>query len=135
MVAVMRWPVMLCGGMVVAGLLAGGCAWSRVEINDGQTYAKSRAVRPGKTTTAQLEAIMGSAPNTVMPVKDGRQLFIYNFGDSKTEEFNLILVRFAKTNARLDTAYFMIGKNGVVEHVSVSNNSQRVPWEWVPFGN
>jgi uncharacterized protein YxeA len=132
MVAKKQWAVLTA--VMVAGMLAGGCAWSRTKINDENAYVKAQAVQPGKTTAAQLEAIMGSAPNTVMPMKGNRQVFIYNFGDSKTEAFNLLIVNFSKTNARLDSAYFVIGANNVVEHKSVSNNSRRVPWEWAPFG-
>ena len=133
MVMQKHWAML--AATVLAGLLAGGCAWSRTKINDENAYVKAQAVQPGRTTAAQLEAIMGSAPNTVMPMKGNRQVFIYNFGDSKTKACNLLIVNFSKTNARLDSAYFVIGENNVVEHKSVSNNSQQVPWEWAPFGN
>ncbi len=120
---------------VTATLCGSGCAWNRVKINDPDAGVRADQVIPGKTKTADLVRIMGSEPNSVMPVKGDRQLYIYNFGDTKTKAFNLILIEIGKSNSRLDSAYFFIDPNGVVERKSVSRNSREVPWEWWAFGD
>jgi hypothetical protein len=98
-------------------------------------FEKSALVEVGKTKGADLESIIGSPPNTIIPMQGGREVQIYNFGDSKTSGLTLILLNISKSNVRFDSAYFFIDAQGVVERKSLSNYSKDVPWQWWAFGN
>lgn len=126
-------PILLFLLSVTATGLLSGCTWSRVKVNNEEVFEKSKQVEVGKTRADELETILGSPPNSIITLGGGREVQAYNFGDSKTNGLTLIVVNIMKTNARLDSAYFFIDANGIVERVSVSNNSADVPWEWNAF--
>lgn len=121
---------------ITAMLMAtSGCMWSRVRMNEAENndmVLRSQKVQPGQTRNADLLRIMGTAPNTVTPLRDGRQLYAYHVADSKTEGFSLILVTFAKTNSRTDSVFFLMSPNGVVE-AAYRGKPENIPWEWWPF--
>jgi len=121
---------------VTAVLMAtSGCMWSRVRMNDAEAndmVIRSQKIQPGQTSNAELLRIMGTAPNTVTPLRDGRQLYAYHVADSKTKGFSLILVSFSKTNSRTDSVFFLVNQSGVVE-AAYRGKPENVPWEWWPF--
>ncbi len=116
-------------------LCLGACTFARAKINAEDIYEKVGSVQIGKTKAADLERIIGSPPNSIIPLQGGREVQIYNFGDSKTNGLTLIVLNISKTNLRFDSAYFFIDTNGVVERKSVSNYSSDVPWQWWAFGD
>ena len=128
----MMHRILLLLSLVAVGF-ASGCTWSRVKVNSEEVLEKSKQIEVGKTKADELETILGSPPNSIIPLGGEREVQVYNFGDSKTNGLTLIVVNITKTNVRLDSAYFFIDADGVVERVSVSNNSEDVPWEWNAF--
>jgi hypothetical protein len=113
----------------------GACTFARAKINAEDVHEKVGNVQVGQTKAAELETIIGSPPNSIIPLPGGREVQIYNFGDSKTNGLTLILLNISKTNLRFDSAYFFIDATGVVERKSVSNYSKDVPWQWWAFGD
>jgi len=111
-----------------------GCTWSRIKYNVEDFHTRAARVKVGQTNAADLEKIFGSAPNTIIPGKDDKSIYVYNFGDTKTNGLTLIIVNISKSNVRTDSAYFFVNNAGVVEKASISNNSEDVPWEWWAFG-
>ena len=79
--------------------------------------------------------MLGSPPNNVIAVGGGRTVYLYAFGDSKTEGFNIILLEITKSNVGIDSAIFIADRNGVVQESYVSNNSRDLPWEFWAFGD
>jgi hypothetical protein len=116
-------------------LCLGACTFARAKINAEDMFEKSSLVEVGKTKAADLESIIGSPPNSIIPLQGGREVQIYNFGDSKTNGLTLILLNITKTNVRFDAAYFFVDANGIVERKSISNYSKDVPWQWWAFGS
>ena len=133
---VSRKRLALASVLVLLNVLSfAGCTFSRARINAEDMFEKAGHVEVGKTKGAELESIIGSPPNTIIPMQGGREVQIYNFGDSKTNGLTLIIINILKTNVRFDSAYFFIDANGVVERKSISNYSKDVPWQWWAFGN
>ncbi len=91
-------------------------------------------MEPGITQATDLESIFGSPPNAIIPSSDGT-IHLYNFGDAKTEGFNIFIVSFRKSNVGLDSALFFVGDDGVVSKKVISNNSKDLDWEFWPFGD
>lgn len=111
-----------------------GCTWSRAKVNVEDFHERAARVKVGVTKAADLQGIFGSAPNSILPGKDGGSIYVYNFGDAKTNGLTLIIVNISKTNAGSDSAYFFVNAQGVVERASISTNSEDIPWEWWAFG-
>jgi hypothetical protein len=116
-------------------LSAAGCSFARTRTNLDDFYQRAESVVPGETRIRDLVDILGSPPNNVIPLPDGGQVFLYTFGDAKTAGLDLILFSVSKSNVGVDTAIFTIGKDGVVEEVIYSTNSQKLDWQLWPFGD
>jgi hypothetical protein len=112
--------------------MSSGCLWSRVKINDTDAPAKARTIRPGTTTASELVKTMGAPPNSIIPLKNNRTIFIYNSSDSKQKGFNIIILGISKTNTRTSSTYFLINENAIVEKVSTAKPGN-VEWEWWAF--
>jgi hypothetical protein len=110
-----------------------GCSWSRQKFNVEDFHKKAAAIKIGETKAADLESIFGSPPNAIIPFKES-SIHLYNFGDTKTESFNLLIVNFQKSNVGLDSAMFFVDESGIVKDAVISNNSQNLNWEYWPFG-
>jgi hypothetical protein len=113
----------------------GGCTFNRAQINQADMAQRMAGVVPGQTTIAEVEAMAGSSPTSITPLGDGKSLYAYTFGDSKTAALFLILLNISKTNAGFDTALFLVDENGVVEWSGVGQNSKDLPWQWWAFGD
>ena len=110
-----------------------GCTFHRSRLNIEDFNAKAAQIEPGKTTAGELVEILGSQPNTILPIEDGQSIYIYYFGDTKTGGLTLIIVNFLKTNSGIDSGFFILDKNKVVQRAFVSRNSEEVSWGWWPF--
>jgi hypothetical protein len=116
-------------------LLAGGCSFARVRTNAEDFHERVKAVVPGVTRGEELRAILGSDPNASLDLWGGTGwILVYAFGDSKTAAFNLLLFNVSKTNVGIDSAYFIVDSDGVVQEMFVSDYSKDLPWEWWAFG-
>jgi len=121
--------------LVLIALVCTGCLWARQRVNNPNVFHLTDKVAVGKTTDQQLMNIMGTPPVAILPAGEGKEIFLYNFGDVKTKGLTLIIFNVKKTNAGFDSAYFLIGKDKVVERKMVSDNSQDLPWEWWAFAD
>jgi hypothetical protein len=113
--------------------LAGGCMWSRVKINSADVTSRAGAVKPQVTKAQDLQKLVGQPPSNILPLKSGKQIYVYTCGESKTKAFDIILVSVSKTNTRMDSTYVLVNEQGVVEAVETGAASE-IPWEWWAFG-
>lgn len=113
-------------------LLNSGCIWSRVKVNDTNMASKALSIRPGETKANELIRNMGQPPSSIIPLKNGKTVYVYNSSESKKKGFNLIIIAISKTNVRSDSTYFLINAEGVVEKVSSAKPGE-LPWEWWAF--
>ena len=113
-------------------MLSSGCIWTRAKVNDTDISSKARVIKPGVTKADELVKTMGQPPNSIIPIKNDRTIFVYNSSDSKTKGLYAIIINISKTNTQTSSTYFLIDANGVVEKVSTSKQGE-VPWEWWAF--
>lgn len=110
-----------------------GCMWSRVAINGADVVSRAQAAKTRASLAKDLLSLMGQPPSTILPLKSGKQIYVYTSGESKTKAFDIILVSISKTNTRTDAAYFLVNEQGVVESAHVGPPGE-LPWEWWAFG-
>ncbi len=113
--------------------LLGGCIWNRALVNDAGVAARAEAIVPGQTRAEELPGIMGRVPTSVIPLRDGRLIYAFSYGDAKTEGFTLILFTLSKTNSAFSAVYVFTDEAGVVRHVEASP-APETAWETWPFG-
>jgi len=128
-VLLMKLITALCFCVVLT--FAAGCSFSREFINDPNLPANTTSLEVGSSTQQDLLELLG-APNSVIPLGESRNMFIYSFGNSKKAGLSLLIVSFSKTNKGLDTAVFIL-EDEIIADMYVSNNSEYIPWEWWSF--
>ena len=129
----LRLPARLAGAALL--LATSACSWSKTVINESDFLTRADKVIVGQTKREQLPAILGSTPLTWIETDNGTQVYVYTYGQTKTKGFNMILLGISKSNTRIDAAYFVTDKDGVVSMKFVGTNSKDVPFEWWAFGD
>ena len=119
--------------IALAAPLLGGCIWNRAKVNDAGVAARAEAIVPGVTRAEELPGLMGTVPSSVIPLKDGRVVYAFSYGDAKTEGFTLILFTLSKTNSAFSAVYVFTDAAGVVRRVEASP-APVTDWETWPFG-
>ena len=82
-----RLPIVVI--LLTLPVLLNACVWGRQKINVEGFHEKAELVVAGETKADELSGILGSPPNAILPLKEGKKLYVYTFGDGKTEAFNL----------------------------------------------
>ncbi len=109
-----------------------GCAFSRGNVGDAFHEEDVAALRKGETTRAQVVAKLG-APDRIVAA-NGREIFQYYRYDLKASSLLLILVNFSRFNIRSDDLYVMFNQQGVVDEVVFGKRTDRMEFQWWPFG-
>ncbi len=126
--------VILGLALMLFAMSQSGCAWRRARTNVADMYARVDRVLEGSTTSVQLVEILGSPPNNVIELPGNKTLFLYTFGDQKTEAFSLVLIEISRSNIGVDSALFVL-ENDVVQKMYVSTNSKDLAWQFWPWGD
>lgn len=127
------WSVLRLALLGVVLAFAPGCIWTRAKVNNAAVRERAGVIVPGQTRAEQLSALLGVVPSAVVPLKDGRQVLVFAYGDAKTEGLSLIVVTFTKTNSAFSAVYVLVNAEGVVEQVQTAPQ-QELAWETWPFG-
>ena len=115
-------------------LLAGGCVWNRMKINDPSVAERAAAIKPGVTKASEIVDIIGAQPTMRLPGKEA-MLYGYTYGDTKTGGLMLILFNFMRSTTVTDTLYISIDpKTEIVQKVYLPDRHE-LEWEFWPFGN
>ena len=128
-----QWKVLGVALMNCVLLFANGCIWTRAKVNDAAVCERAKAIVPWKTRTEQLPALLGVVPSTIIPLRDGRQVLVFAYGDAKTEGISLMVVTLTKTNSAFSAVYVLVDAQGVVERVQTAPQRE-LAWETWPFG-
>lgn len=124
----------LFAALLLSCATAGGCTFARSEVNNKDLPALVKEMKPGQTTEDDLVRSIGTPPGQIIMMPSGNRLLVYSYGQSKTKGLTLLVFNVSKTNAAVDTAIFLVNKQGVVEEAWVGDNSGKIDWEWWAFG-
>lgn len=118
---------------VLCILIATGCAFSRGNLGDALKDEDIQAIKRGETTRAQVTERLG-APDRIIEA-NGREILQYYRYDLKAGSLILILVNFSRFNIKSDDLYVMLNREGVVDEVVFGRRTDRMEFQWWPFGD
>jgi len=109
--------------------LLGGCAFIRGNMGDVIKDEDVAALKKGVTTRAQVAALLG-APERIIEA-NGHEIFQYYRYDVKSG----MVLFFSRTNVKGDDLYVMFNKEGVVDEVVFGKRTDRLKFQFWPFGD
>ncbi len=118
--------------MLLVLVSSGACAFSRATLGDEFKQEDVSKLKKGVTNRDQVLAMFG-APDRIIPL-NGRDMFQYYHYDAKSGSLLLILVNFARFNIKSDDLYVMFNRDGAVEEVIFGKRTDRLTFQFWPFG-
>ena len=109
--------------------LLGGCAFIRGNMGDAFKDEDVAALKKGITTRAQVAALLG-APERIIEA-NGHEIFQYYRYDVKSG----MILFFSRTNVKGDDLYVLFNKDGVVDEVVFGRRTDRLKFQFWPFGD
>ena len=109
--------------------LLGGCAFIRGNMGDVIKDEDVATLKKGVTTRAQVASLLG-APERIIEA-NGHEIFQYYRYDVKSG----MILFFSRTNVKGDDLYVMFNKNGVVDEVVFGRRTDRLKFQFWPFGD
>ncbi|MGH7235437.1 MAG: outer membrane protein assembly factor BamE domain-containing protein [Nitrospiraceae bacterium] len=115
--------------LILSLSLLGGCGFHRGNMGDAFKDEDVAALKKGVTTRAQVAALLG-APERIIEA-NGHEIFQYYRYDVKS---GLVLF-FSRTNVKGDDLYVMFNKDGVVDEIVFGKRTDRLKFQFWPFGD
>ena len=109
-----------------------GCSFSRGNVGDQFKDEAVAAIKKGVTTRAEVVAALG-APDRIVQA-NSHDIFQYYRYDVKAGSLLLIIVNFSRLNIKSDDLYVLFNKDGVVEDVVFGKRTDRLTFQFWPFG-
>lgn len=109
-----------------------GCSFSRGNVGDQFKDEAVAAIKKGVTTRAEVVSALG-APDRIVQV-NSHDIFQYYRYDVKAGSLLLIIVNFSRLNIKSDDLYVLFNKDGVVEDVVFGKRTDRLTFQFWPFG-
>lgn len=110
----------------MAGLA--GCAFVRANVGEPVPEDRLQAIQMGVTTRAQVLETLG--PPDALSHTLAHEVFQYRYGDGK---LGVILI-FSRANFKTDDLYLFFTRDGVVADVIFGKRTDRVRFQFWPFG-
>jgi len=115
--------------LILSLSLLGGCAFIRGSMGDAFKDEDVAALKKGVTTRAQVAARLG-APERILEA-NGYEIYQYYRYDVKSG----MILFFSRTNVMGDDLYVMFNKKGVVDEVVFGKRTNRLKFQFWPFGD
>jgi outer membrane protein assembly factor BamE (lipoprotein component of BamABCDE complex) len=114
-------------------LFASGCAFSRGNLGDEFKPEDVEKIKKGATTRSEVVSVLG-APDRIVQA-NGHDIFHYYRYDLKSGSLLLLLVNFSRVNIKSDDLYILFNRDGVVEDVVFGSRTDRLKFQFWPFGD
>ena len=115
--------------LILSLSLLGGCAFIRGNMGESIKDEDVAALKKGVTTRAQVAALLG-APERIIEA-NGHEIFQYYRYDVKSG----MILFFSRTNVKGDDLYVMFNKDGVVDEIVFGKRTDRLKFQFWPFGD
>ena len=119
-------PCLLSLTLALAG--ASGCAVSRGDLGTSFNEADISAIRRGSATASDVVHLLG-APDNVIQLGDREAFHYYHY----TLKHATFLV-FSRVNVAADELYVFFDRRGVVEQVLFGPRTNKLEFQFWPFG-
>jgi hypothetical protein len=116
-------------GLTVTLAGTSGCAFSRGDLGVPLREADIATIRKGQTTQADAVRLLG-APDTVIQIGNREAFHYYHY----TLKHATVLV-FSRVNVAADELYVIFDQHGLVDDVLFSNRTDKLRFQFWPFGN
>lgn len=128
-----RRALMVGGLIVMGGAVLAGCSFNRGTVGDELKSEDVAAIKKGVTTRTEVAAKLG-APDRIVEA-NGYEIFQYYRYDVKAKGLFLILLNFSRLNIKSDDLYVFINREGVVDEVVFGKRTDRLKFQFWPFGD
>lgn len=128
-----RWSGPAALGLALCLALPTGCAFSRANLGDVLNDEDIQAIKKGQSTRAEVTTRLG-APDRIIEA-NGHEILHYYRYDLKAGSLLLILLNFSRVNIKSDDLYVMVNREGVVDEVVFGRRTDRMEFQWWPFGD
>jgi outer membrane protein assembly factor BamE (lipoprotein component of BamABCDE complex) len=125
-----RWTLACL--MLLCASLASGCSFNRGTIGDEFKQEDVAAIKKGVSTRTEVVSALG-APDRVVEA-NGHEILQYYRYDIKAKGLFLILLNFSRLNIKSDDLYVFLNKDGVVDEVVFGKRTDRLEFQFWPFG-
>jgi len=126
-----RWTLACLTLLCVS--LTGGCSFNRGTIGDDLKQETVSAIKKGVSTRTEVVSALG-APDRVVEA-NGHEILQYYRYDIKAKGLFLIILNFSRLNIKSDDLYVFLNKNGVVDEVVFGKRTDRLEFQFWPFGD
>lgn len=109
-----------------------GCAFNRGTVGDQLHDEDVSSIKKGVTTRVEVVSRLG-APDRIVEA-NGHDIFQYYRYDIKAGSLLLILLNFSRLNIRSDDLYVFLNRDGVVDEVVFGKRTNRLEFQFWPFG-
>lgn len=113
---------------LLAAFLLAGCAFSRGELGTAIKADDVAQIKKGQTTEAQVVALLG-APDEIREL--GRREFFHYY---RYVLKHATVIVFSRANIASDEVYVLFDEHGVVDQVITGNRTDRLKFQFWPFG-
>lgn len=117
-----------CVGLLGLAVL-GGCAFARGNVGDELRPEDVAQIRKGESTRAEIAVRLG-APDRIIEI-NGHEIFQYYRYDVKVG--NLLV--FSRVNMASDDLYVRFNQAGIVEDVVFGKRTDKLEFQFWPFGD
>jgi outer membrane protein assembly factor BamE (lipoprotein component of BamABCDE complex) len=127
----MPWSRRAVAGLVWIGLgslAMSACAFSRGDLGTTFTDSDISAIKKGHTTQEQVVALLG-APDSIKEINHQEVFHYFRY----TLKHGTVLV-FSRVNVASDDLYVFFDKEGVVDQVLVGKGTDKLKFQYWPFG-
>jgi outer membrane protein assembly factor BamE (lipoprotein component of BamABCDE complex) len=110
----------------------GGCSFSRGNIGDEFKAEDVAAVQKGTSTRGEVVLALG-APDRIVEA-NGHEIFQYYRYDIKVGSLLLLIANFSRLNIKSDDLYVFFNREGIVQEVVFGKRTDRLRFQFWPFG-
>lgn len=122
-----RLPLLLALAFVL--LATGGCAFTRGDYGLPFQDSDIAAVKRGQSSEAEVVRALG-APDSIIRLNGGREAFQYYHFALK----HATVLVFSRVNIGADELYVFFDAHGVVNQVLYGNRTDKLKFQFWPFG-
>ncbi|MBI3602858.1 MAG: outer membrane protein assembly factor BamE [Nitrospirae bacterium] len=110
-----------------------GCSFNRGTVGDELKQENVDAIKKGVSTRTEVVTALG-APDRIIQA-NGHEIFQYYRYDIKAKGLFLLILNFSRINIKSDDLYIFLDKNGVVDEVVLGKRTDRLEFQFWPFGD
>jgi len=120
-------------GLLVSLCLLTGCAFNRGNIGEAFKDEDVASLKKGVSTRTEVVSVLG-APDRIVQT-NAHDIFQYYRYDIKASGLFLIIVNFSRLNIKSDDLYVLFNREGVVDDVVFGRRTDRLKFQFWPFGD